>query len=64
MKKKGMLSPRLVMLISDIRLRGGEVRLWKCGRFVMPSNLTEVTFPSFLFFNGKSYKALIHLIFG
>ena len=38
----GMLSPSLVALISAIRCRGGEVRLWKCGRFVMPSDLGEV----------------------
>jgi len=38
----GLLSPRLVLLISGIRRRGGEVRLWKCGRFVLPSDLSEV----------------------
>jgi hypothetical protein len=38
-----MLSPKLVSLISGIRRRGGEVRLWKCGRFVLPSDLGEVS---------------------
>jgi hypothetical protein len=38
----GMLSPTLVQLISAARRRGGEVRLWKCGRFVLPSDLSEV----------------------
>ena len=38
----GLLSPKLVKLISTIRQRGGEVRLWKCGRFVLPSDLSEL----------------------
>ena len=38
----GLLSPKLVKLISNIRQRGGEVRLWKCGRFVLPSDLSEL----------------------
>jgi len=39
----GMLSPKIISLICNIRKhKNGIVRLWKCGRFVLPSDLTEV----------------------
>lgn len=41
----GMLSPKIINLICNIRKhKNGIVRLWKCGRFVLPSDLTEVQF--------------------